>query len=69
VLNHLQGHKHLGIHTEMLSDGVMSLTDKGVVDNSLKTLVAGRTICTFILGTQRLYDFVNDNPGISEKFA
>lgn len=62
VLRNLYGHKHLGIHTEMLSDGIIPLLEKGVIDNSLKKLNVGHSVTGFMLGTRKLYDFVNDNP-------
>jgi acyl-CoA hydrolase len=64
VLKNLSHHKHLGIHTEMLSDGVIPLIESGVIDNSLKKKNAGRSVTGFMTGTRRLYDFVDDNPTI-----
>lgn len=64
VLQNLGGHKHLGIHTEMLSDGVIPLLQNGVIDNSLKKIKKGRTITGFLAGTRKLYDFVDDNPKV-----
>jgi len=64
VLKNLAHHKNLGIHTEMLSDGVIDLIEKGVIDNSRKKLNRGRSVTGFMAGTKKLYDFVNDNPGI-----
>lgn len=52
----------LGIHTEMFSDGVMELTQAGVITNRFKAIHPGRTVTSFILGSRRLYDFVHDNP-------
>jgi acyl-CoA hydrolase len=55
--------KHdLSIHTEMLSDGVIDLVQAGVITNRLKSVHPGRTVTSFIFGTKRLYDWVNDNP-------
>jgi len=55
--------KHdLGIHTEMFSDGVMHLIEAGIVTNRFKSIHPGRTVTSFITGTQQLYDFVDDNP-------
>ncbi|MBF0401458.1 MAG: GNAT family N-acetyltransferase [Magnetococcales bacterium] len=62
VLRALRHHKHLGVHTEMFSDGLMELMRRGVVDNSRKTLHAGKTVTSFCMGSQALYDFVRDNP-------
>ena len=64
VLRNLMNHKSLGLHTEMLSDGVIPLIEKGIIDNSLKKLNIGRSVTSFMAGTRKLYDFVNDNPGI-----
>ena len=64
VLKNLTGHKGLGLHTEMLSDGVISLIQKGVIDNSRKKLNIGRSVTGFMAGTKKLYDFVHDNPAI-----
>jgi 4-hydroxybutyrate CoA-transferase len=62
VLRELTNHKHLGVHSEMFSDGLIDLVERGVVDGECKTLHPGKIIAGFMLGTQRLYDFVNDNP-------
>jgi acyl-CoA hydrolase len=64
VLKNLTNHKSLGIHTEMLSDGVIPLIQKGIIDNSRKKLNIGRSVTGFMAGTKKLYDFVHDNPAI-----
>jgi acyl-CoA hydrolase len=64
VLRNLSNHKGLGIHTEMLSDGVIPLIEKGIIDNSRKKINMGKTVTGFMAGTRKLYDFVNDNPSI-----
>ena len=64
VLRNLSNHKGLGLHTEMLSDGVIPLIEKGIIDNSRKVINVGRSVTGFMAGTKRLYDFVNDNPCI-----
>jgi acyl-CoA hydrolase len=57
------GNKHdLGIHTEMFSDGVIDLMDAGVITNRRKAVLPGRTIASFLNGSRRLFDFVDDNP-------
>lgn len=56
--------KHLGIHTEMLTTGLMRLIKAGVVTNKRKTLHPGKSVCCFALGTRELYDFVDDNPSV-----
>jgi acyl-CoA hydrolase len=65
VLQNLVHHKDLGIHTEMFSDGIIPLIQKGVINNSRKRINIGTSVTSFIVGTQKLYDFVNDNPAIS----
>lgn len=62
VLHELTDHKHLGVHTEMFSDGIVTLVERGVIDGEMKSLHPGKIIAGFLLGTSRLYDFVNDNP-------
>ncbi len=62
VLQNLHSHKNLGIHTEMLSDGIIPLLESGVINNSQKRLNVGRSVTGFMVGTRKLYDFVNDNP-------
>ena len=62
VLRELTNHKHLGVHTEMFSDGVIDLVERGVVDGEMKTLHPGKIVAGFLLGTKRLYNFVHDNP-------
>jgi len=62
VLMFLKEKKDLGIHTEMFSDGVVELYEAGVITNQRKTIHKGKMVATFLMGTKRLYDFVNDNP-------
>jgi acetyl-CoA hydrolase len=62
VLHYLFDKKDLGIHTELFSDGVIDLVEAGVITNSKKTLHPGKIVAGFILGTQRLYDWVHNNP-------
>ncbi len=62
VLLFLKDKKDLGIHSEMISDGVVELVEAGVVTNRMKTLHPGKIVVTFLMGTKRLYDFVNNNP-------
>lgn len=57
----LANHRHLGIHTEMMTSGLATLVKEGVVDNSLKQVHPGRSVFTFALGDQQLYDFLHDN--------
>lgn len=62
VLQNLQHHKNLGIHTEMLSDGIIPLLESGAINNSCKKINVGRSVTGFMAGTRKLYDFVHDNP-------
>lgn len=64
VLKNLENHKDLGIHTEMFSDGIIPLIEKGVINNKRKKLNSGRSVTGFMAGTRKLYDFVDDNPSI-----
>lgn len=64
VLNNLQHHRNLGVHTEMLSDGIIPLIEKGTINNSNKKINVGRSVTGFMVGTRKLYDYVNDNPAI-----
>ncbi len=64
VLGALGSHHDLGIHTEMFSDGVVDLYEKGVITNSRKTLHRGKFVTSFVMGTKRVYDFVHDNPAL-----
>lgn len=69
VLANLMNHKRLGIHTEMLSDGVLPLIEKGVITGEEKEIKTGKLVTCFALGTQKLYDFVDDNPTVHFKEA
>ena len=60
----LTGKKDLGIHTEMLTDSMMDLYEMGVITNRKKSLLNGRAVCAFMLGSQRLYDWADDNQSI-----
>lgn len=62
VLHYLSDKKGLGIHSEMFSDGLIELVEKGVVTNEYKTLHPGKIIAGFVLGTKRLFDFIHNNP-------
>lgn len=64
VSNFLKDKKDLGIHTEMLTDGMVELVEAGVVTNRQKNFYPNKIIATFALGSQKLYDFVHDNPGL-----
>ncbi|MDH3628888.1 MAG: 4-hydroxybutyrate CoA-transferase [Acidobacteriota bacterium] len=64
VLAALGHHRHLGVHTEMWSDGLLPLLDSGVVDNSLKARHRRRTVAGFVMGTKAVYDYIDDNPSV-----
>jgi len=65
VLANLKDKKHLGVHTELLSDGLVELMKLGVIDNSKKTINRGRSIASFSMGRISTYDYLNDNPKIA----
>jgi acyl-CoA hydrolase len=62
ALTKLTNHKDLGLHTEMFSDGVIPLIEKGVITGAYKGVNPGRAMATFLVGSKKLYDFVDDNP-------
>ena len=64
VLACLTNHKDLGIHTEMFADGVLPLVEKGVINGAKKGTDKYRIVSTFLMGSQRIYDFVDNNPGV-----
>ncbi len=64
VMANLFGKKHLGVHTELLSDGLVDLIKAGVIDNSRKNLIPGKTVASFSMGKTETYEFLNDNPSI-----
>ena len=64
VLSALTNHQHLGIHTEMFSDGLIDLVERGVVTGEKKIKHPGKIVAGFVMGTRRVYDFVHDNPQV-----
>lgn len=64
LLHDLRDHRDLGIHTELLSDGLIELVERGVVTGTHKRLRRGKVVATFALGTRALYDFLHENPAI-----
>lgn len=62
VLLYLKDKRDLGVHTELFSDGVIDLIDSGVITNAAKTIHRGKVVSGFALGSQRLYDYIDDNP-------
>lgn len=69
VLNNLHNHKRLGIHTEMFSDGILPLVEKGIITGEEKVIKQGKIVTCFAMGSQKLYDFVDDNPTVHFKEA
>jgi acyl-CoA hydrolase len=65
VLKSLHNHKELGIHTEMFSDGLVDLVKRGIITNEHKEIRPGKIVTSFVAGTRRVYDFVDDNPYVS----
>lgn len=64
VLSCLTNHKDLGVHTEMFSDGILPLIEKGIVNGSKKVVMPGKIVSGFAMGTRKLYDFMDDNPEV-----
>ena len=67
VLSQLGGHKNLGIHTEMFADGVLPLVRAGVINGEAKNIDKGQMVSTFLMGSQEVYNFIDDNPGVLMK--
>ncbi len=64
IIANLENKEHLGVHTELFTDGIAQLMKKGVIDNSKKTVDRGKTVTTFCMGRRPTYDFIDDNPSI-----
>ncbi|WP_370630572.1 MULTISPECIES: acetyl-CoA hydrolase/transferase family protein [unclassified Tenacibaculum] len=69
VLHNLTNHKRLGIHTEMFSDGILPLVEKGIITGEEKEIKTGKIVTCFAVGSQKLYDFIDDNPLVHFKEA
>ena len=69
VLHNLTNHKRLGIHTEMFSDGLLPLVEKGIITGEEKEIKTGKIVTCFAVGSQKLYDFIDDNPLVHFKEA
>ncbi len=69
VLHNLTNHKRLGIHTEMFSDGILPLVEKGIITGGEKEIKTGKIVTCFAVGSQKLYDFIDDNPLVHFKEA
>ena len=65
VLKSLTSHKDLGVHTEMFSDGVIELVEKGIINGRKKKIHPGKIVSGFVMGTQKTYDFIDDNPAVA----
>ena len=65
IMANLYHKKHLGVHTELLSDGIVSLIKAGAIDNSKKTLNRGKTIASFAMSQKETYEYLDDNPSVS----
>ena len=63
----LKGHKHLGLHTEMFSDGALKLIQSGVMDGACKAIDTGKVVASFLLGSQKVYNFIDRNPAVLMK--
>jgi acyl-CoA hydrolase len=64
ILGHLLNKKHLGVHTELLTDGIVALMKQGVIDNSRKELNRGKTVAAFCMGKRDTYEYLHDNPSV-----
>lgn len=67
LLNELGQHRDLGIHTEMFSDGILPLVEKGVITGKFKKVLPRKIVSCFVMGTNKVYDFINDNPVVTMK--
>lgn len=67
VLEQLEHHRDLGVHTEMFSDGLIPLVEKGVITGKYKKVIPNKIVACFVMGTRKVYDFIHDNPIISMK--
>jgi acyl-CoA hydrolase/GNAT superfamily N-acetyltransferase len=64
VLSHLRDKNHLGVHTELLGDGITELMKEGVIDNTKKDIDRGKTVAAFCMGTKKTYEYIHDNPAV-----
>ncbi|MBR5678258.1 MAG: acetyl-CoA hydrolase/transferase family protein [Paludibacteraceae bacterium] len=67
LASQLKGHKNLGIHTEMFADGVLRLIEMGVINGACKKIDTGKVVASFLLGSQKVYDFIDRNPNVLMK--
>ena len=68
VLHKLYNHKDLGFHSEMMSDTVVNLTEKGALTNAKKAIQTGKIVASFAMGTKKLYNFLDDNSFVCKLF-
>lgn len=64
ILSNLRSKKNLGVHTELLSDGIIELIKAGVIDNTKKSINRGKTVATFCMGKEKTYEYIHDNPSV-----
>ena len=62
IISNLEGKKHLGVHSELLTDGIVQLMKKKVIDNTRKTVNRGKTVAAFCMGKKETYEYIHDNP-------
>ena len=67
VIRALENHRHLGLHTEAMTDGVLPLLERGIIDNSCKKVMPGKSVASLALGSKKLYDYMNYNKDIIVK--
>lgn len=65
IFEELTNHRNLGVHTEMFGDSMMPLYECGAITNSRKKEHPGKTVATFVIGTEKVFDFINDNPSVN----
>ena len=65
VLRYLGDKRDLGVHTEMFTDGLLPLIENGNITNKYKAEHPGKIVTSFVMGTKKLYEFINDNPGVA----
>lgn len=65
----MKNHKDLGIHSEMFSDGVVDLVESGAITNAKKLMVPGRSVGSFVIGTKKVFEFIDNNPSVGKCFS
>ena len=69
VLDQLKGHQDLGIHSEMISDGIAELLERNVINNSKKSMFPGKVVASFAMGSKAFYKLLDNNPLFSSSFT